>query len=239
VADRWQTAWTWPPPGSEVTSYYLGPKHSLIMSLPTSDGADTYSVDYGATTGKRSRWEPLLGDEASGGSSVLNYGDRRTQDQRLLTYDGSPLRFDVEVTGDPSATLYLTSTASDGYVFAYLEDIDGNGVVHYVTEGELRAIDRKPAPATEGLGPEAVQHSFLRRDARPLKPGQVAELTVDLLPISYLFKAGHSIRLAIAGADRDHFPNFAGAPPLLTIERNTVYASHLDLPIIVQSGAPD
>jgi uncharacterized protein len=63
-------------------------------------------------------------------------------------------------------------------------------------------------------------------------------LTIDLLPISYLFKAGHSIRLSLAGADRDHSPIFAGTPPLLTIERSIVYASQLDLPVMVQSAAP-
>jgi uncharacterized protein len=179
----------------------------------------------------------VLGDEASGGSSVLNYGDRREEDRTLLSYDSAPLRSDTEVTGDPSVTLYLASTASDGYFFAYLEDLDSSGVVHYVTEGELRAIDRKPAPATAWLPPYAVQHTFLRRDASPLKPGQVAKLTLDLLPTSYLFKAGHSIRLALAGADRDHFPSFAGAPPVLTVERNGAYASYLDLPVMVRSLA--
>jgi uncharacterized protein len=168
---------------------------------------------------------------------VLNYGNRRGEDRRLLTYDSPPLGSDTEVTGDPSVTLYLTSTASDGYIFAYLEDIDSNGVVHYVTEGELRAIDRKPAPATGWLPPDVPQHTFLRRDASPLKPGQVAKLTLDLLPISYLFKAGHSIRLALAGVDRDHFPIFAGAPPMLTVERSAAYPSHLDLPVMAKSAA--
>jgi uncharacterized protein len=236
VADRWQSAWTWPPPGSERRTYYFGPNHSLAtIPPPSAHAADTYRVDYSATTGRRSRWEPLLGDEASGGSSVLDYGDRRHEDHGLLSYESAPLRSDTEITGDLSVTLYLTSSASDGYVFAYLEDVDGSGVVHYVTEGELRAIDRKPAPATEWLPRDSVQHTFLRRDASPLKPGQVAKLTLDLLPVSYLFKAGHSIRLALAGADRDHFPIFAGAPPILTVERNATYASHLDLPVMVRS----
>ncbi len=42
---------------------------------------------------------------------------------------------------------------------------------------------------------------------------QRAVLTFDLLPTSYLFKRGHSIRLAVAGADADHFAPLPGDLP--------------------------
>jgi len=65
-----------------------------------------------------------------------------------------------------------------------------------------------------------------------LIPGEVAELRFDLLPTSYSFKMGHSIRLAIAGADQDHFASFPGAPPTVSIQRSVPYPSCVELPVI-------
>ena len=62
---------------------------------------------------------------------------------KLLFFFSMPLDVDTEVTGHPVITLYVSSTATDGEFFAYLEDVDANSTVTYVTEGELRAIHRK------------------------------------------------------------------------------------------------
>ena len=61
----------------------------------------------------------------------------------------------------------------------------------------------------------------------------MAEIAFDLFPISVLLKKGQRIRLAIAGADKDTFASIPGCEkPEITVERNSVYASYLDLPII-------
>ncbi len=55
--------------------------------------------------------------------------------------------------------------------------------------------------------------------------------TVDFTHTSVLFRAGHRIRIAIAGAD-----TFARVPaegtPTWTVERNPARASHISLPVI-------
>ena len=68
-------------------------------------------------------------------------------------------------------------------------------------------------------------HSFNRGDAEPLVPGEMATLTFDLLPVSYRIPAGHRLRLALAGADRDHFAQLPADPPTLRFHRVT----HIDL----------
>ncbi len=236
VEEKWKTASRWPLPNQTTVSYYLGPGHALTLSRPAaSEGADVYTVDYHAGTGRHSRWEPLMGPEFSGGSSRLDYGDRRQADRRLLTYDTLALAADVEVTGHPIVTLYVSSTASDGNFFAYLEDVAPDGRVGYVTEGELRASDRRlgdpsssPIPVLRFLP----YHSFLSRDREMLVPGAAASLIFDLLPASYLFRRGHWIRLALAGTDCDHFASFGGDPPRLRFEHNAGYPSRLDLPVV-------
>ena len=66
-----------------------------------------------------------------------------------------------------------------------------------------------------------------------ISPSEVAEIAFDLLPISVRFEAGWQLRLAIAGSDKDVFAPIPGCEaPEITVERNSQYASYIDLPII-------
>jgi predicted acyl esterase len=110
--------------------------------------------------------------------------------------------------------------------------VDENGKVTYVTEGELRALHRKISEDPQPYSNVVPYHSFKRKDGKPLKPGKVTELVFDLLPTSYLFKKGHSIRIALASADKDHFAPSAFAPPVLKYYRDQEHSSHVTLPVI-------
>lgn len=65
-------------------------------------------------------------------------------------------------------------------------------------------------------------------------PGKVTPLTMDLLPTSYQFKQGHRIRVALAGADIDHFQLLEGPAPIWEIQHTPDHPSHIDLPIVRQ-----
>jgi len=224
--EKWKAAETWPPPGLQAVTYYLAARNLLAPNRPAGDGFDTYRTDSTVGTGSRTRWDGI-----TGGFPVSHtYTDRRRTDERLLTYTSTPFEQDTEVTGHPIVTLYLSSTGIDGAVFAYLEDVDPDGRVFAVTEGQLRAVHRKLSAAAPY--PDVVPyHSFKRADALPLIPGAVVELVFDLLPTSYLFRRGHSVRLALAGADRDHFATFPGTPTL-QVYRSRQHASHIELPVM-------
>jgi putative CocE/NonD family hydrolase len=154
-------------------------------------------------------------------------------DQRLLTYTSPVLTQDTEITGYPIVTLYAASTATDGAFFAYLEDVDEAGKVTYVTEGQLRALHRRVSSEPPPYNMLVPYHSFRRRDGMPLVPGEVAELTFGLLPTSVLIKKGHRICIAIAGHDRDTFARVpAEGIPIITVARNRLHASFVDLPVI-------
>ena len=67
----------------------------------------------------------------------------------------------------------------------------------------------------------------------PLVPGEVAEITFGLLPTSALIRKGHQIRLGIAGHDEGTFVRFPDeGTPTLTISRDRVRASFIDLPVV-------
>jgi putative CocE/NonD family hydrolase len=229
VEERWKDADTWPPP-SQATSFYFAANHALTTTPPADgEAADSYQVDYSHGTGPRSRWDSAIGGR------FVSYPDRAEQDAKLLVYESAPLVQDTEVTGHPIASLQVTSTAEDGAFFVYLEDVDAEGRVSYVTEGELRALHRHVSTAAAPYADPVPYHSFERADAEPLVPGEAAELSFDLLPTSYLFRKDHRIRVAVAGADKDHFALIPeGRPPTIRVHRDAARASRVVLPVVAR-----
>lgn len=226
--EKWKSTSIWPPAGSTTMRWYLAAENALSAKRPESQSdSDKYTIDYEATTGATNRWHTQMD-----GSDVI-YLDRAEQDAGLLTYTSDPLTEDVEITGNPVITLYVSSTHTDGAFFVYLEDVDEAGEVRYLTEGQLRGIHRKVSADSPPYNMLIPYHSFKRKDAMPLVPGETARLNFGLRPISVLIKKGHRIRVAIAGADKDSFARIPKeGTPTITVERNRTYASHIDLPVI-------
>ena len=230
--EKWKSADTWPLPEQRMTAFYLAAGAKLLKTAPNNEsGFDTYQVDYSAGTGKTSRWESLLRDDYH--QDPTQYPDRREEDKKLLVYDSDVLPDAVEVTGHPLVKLYLSSNQTDGYFIVYLEDIDPSGKVIYVTEGGLRGIHRKISDEKPLYSDVVPYRTYKKKDAMPLIPGEKAELVFDLLPTSYCFQKGHRIRVAIAGADQDHFSVKDPQPQArLKVYRNRITASLIELPII-------
>jgi len=152
-------------------------------------------------------------------------------DEKGLTYTTPPLASDVEVTGHPVMHLWVSSTATDGDFFVFLEEIDEDGVSQFVSDGILRASHRATAtPPWDHLG--LPWHRSYEEDLIDL-PGEPVELVFDLYPTSNIFDEGHRIRLTITCADSDNFetPELS-PPPTVSVYRNTEYASYITLPII-------
>jgi putative CocE/NonD family hydrolase len=209
--------------------WYMAQGHGLTTQPPAAaTGSDRYTVDFEASTGDRNRWWELGGIK----KQTVFYPRRAEAAAHLLTYLTPPLAEDTEITGHPVVTLYVTSTASDGAFFVYLEDVAPDGHVTYVTEGELRAIHRKISPGPAPYKMLAPYHSFKRADVMPLIPGEVAELSFGLLPTSALIRKGHRIRIGIAGHDAGTFVRIpSSGTPVITVERNSAHASFIDLPV--------
>lgn len=228
VEEKWKESDTWPPSGIHRVPYYFSQGGALSASPPQEkEASDAYRVDYKANTGKSTRWRNQLETDHR-----INYGKRNNQDSRLLVYTSLPLERDMEVTGHPIVTIHAASSATDGIFITYLEDMDGNGRSNYVTEGMLRAIHRKLSGETPPYSSPVPYRSFMKKDAMPLVPGEAAELTFDLLPTSYLFRKGHRIRIAIAGADASHFAPLSPEPPDIKVYRDRLRPSRIDLPVM-------
>jgi hypothetical protein len=227
--EKWKESMVWPPEGFQERRYYLFRGNGLVPDEPGNDeGVDQYHVDYSAGTGVYSRF----GKHLEGGRFPVTYPDRKNRDKKLLTYTSSPLDADMEVTGHPFLTLYASFSSTDGAILAYIEDVQPDGRIFVATDGCLRACFRKLSNEQPPYVQIDPYHTFKRDDAEPLVPGELAGMTFGLFPVSYLFRKGHSIRLSIAGADKDNFVLLPqGEPPTVAVHYGGGHASFLTIPL--------
>jgi putative CocE/NonD family hydrolase len=224
--ERWKSAQQWPPPGTVTRSLYFAAGATLSESASEAGGADEHVVDFAAGTGVYSRF----GKHMTGGRSAVSYPKRAVADARLLSYTSAALSEDMEVTGHPVVRLFLSSSATDGAVLVYLEDVGPDGSVLNVTDGCLRASARATAPAPYWF--EGPFHPYAQADPALLVPGELIELAFDLFPVSWLFRAGHRVRIAISGADKDNFvPVAQDQRPRLQVHRGAACLSRVELPV--------
>lgn len=229
--EKWKSAETWPPPKTQYTPLYLNENKTLsprkdLRIKNDDDSFDSFRADTTVGSGPHSRWRSLAGKL----QTPHIYPDRKSRDSLLTIYETSPLNNNFEVSGHAIANLFISSSEPDACLFVYLEDVDEKGNVHYVTEGLFRAIHRKVSDEKPPYKDVVPYHSYLSKDTQPLVPEEITELRFDILPVSYLFKKGHKIRIAIAGADADHFRPMTNSVPEIKIWRNERYDSRIELP---------
>jgi hypothetical protein len=231
----WRTAGQWPLPGTQRTRFYFAKGRSgsvastndglLCTEAPVgADGADTYTVDYSTTSGVDARWSAVVKEG--------RYPAQRANDEKALTYTTASLERDLEIVGHPVAHLWLTTKAPDLDVFVYVEEVDAQGNVAYVTEGNLRASHRALGQAPWGnLG--LPFHRSYQEDVAPIPAGEPVELVFDLLPTGKRFCQGTRIRIAVTCADADNFdtPKLDPAPRVHFL-RDIAHASFVELPIL-------
>jgi len=183
-ANRWQDATDWPPPDTTETVLYLGPGPSrstrslnngdLLLSLPQEEGVDPY------------RHDPDDPIPTVGGNWMADpHGptDHRSVEPRLLTYSSPVLTVDLEITGQPIAELYASSSAVDTDFVVRLCDVYPDGRAMLVDEGILRARFRD---------------SFT--EPKVLTPGAIERFRIPLSPTSIVLPAGHRLRLHVASS---------------------------------------
>jgi uncharacterized protein len=226
-ADVWRDEQDWPLPDTRLEPYYLRAGGALSTAAPGDEPPETYTYDphnpVGTTGG--ATFLPGLFIAANAGPR-----DQRPLDGRadVLTYMTAPLVRDTEVTGPIELTLYVSSSACDTDFTGKLVDVHPDGRAEILTDGILRARYRD---------------SF--SDPRPLEPGTVHELRIDLWATANVFKAGHRIRLDVSSSNFPRFDRNTNTGGTIAreserdfvIARNTVHhdaghPSHVVLPLI-------
>lgn len=137
----------------------------------------------------------------------------------------------MEICGSPEINLKIKADVPDCVFFIYLEDVAPNGQVYYLTEGILRAIHRKLSQDEPPLAQLGSYHSFKKDDASPLNPGEVSAVRFALQPVSALLRAGHRLRVSLAGHDRGTFPRIPSREnPQWWVQCNCHNSSWIEIP---------
>ncbi len=207
AGQEWRGAAAWPLPGTRDEKLRLEPAR--------------FTVNYGVEC-------PA---ETNGRNGILAMALACPSPLGGPHFRGAPMAADTELTGDPVADIWISADAPDVNLFVYLEDEapDGNAVT--LSDGRLRASLRKVSAApfrTLGL---PWQRGFAE-DAEPLVAGKPVRLQFPLLPVSYIVKQGHRLRVSVAGADfreRDRAPR--DPAPVINILASTDHPSYVTLPI--------
>ncbi len=235
----WRDEASWPLRRQRLTPFHLADGGLLDTARPAR-GADRHVVD--PATDARSRGASRWNFGVSGAREPLSLD---ADAARRLHYTTAPLAADLEVTGHPLLTVTLSSTAANGDLYAYLEDVGPDGRSLLVSEGQLRlnyvrvrSVQEIVAEPRSGMRvrPQLPWHGYRRHDfvADPLQGGRARTYRLDLMPTSWLFRAGHRIRLSLAGADAPSFASHPAAgtvPPVWTVQRGAGL-SRLELPVI-------
>ena len=164
--------------------------------------------------------------------------------RRVLTFTTAPLDADLEVTGPIVLKLFASSTAIDTQFIVKIAD-------QHPQDEAARNKGDQPAftPASKGWLKASHREKDEKRSTKlrpfyahanpqPLKPGEIYEFDIEVLPMSYTFKKGHRMRLEIANSDspltdgifaHPYHPTQMGSD---TIYHDAVHASCLLLPVI-------
>jgi len=222
--EAWRAAQSWPPVGSTAT-LHLDRGGTLSAAAPAA-GADTYQVDFGRGTGTKTRYERL-----GAADTREYYPDWQGRDAGMLCYTSAALPAAAEFSGHAIVSLEVSASEPDAALFVYLSEVEPADTVRYVTEGVLRALHRREQPCPPFHQTAWPYHSLARADAVAMPIDQPQRIRFALLPTSWRFSAGSRIRLAIAGADADHYAQIPhGRPPRLVVHRGPD-GSHLELPL--------
>jgi hypothetical protein len=165
----------------------------------------------GAGTVHRLPYIPSAGAEAGAWWGELPV-DQAPLDETCLVYETEPLPEDVAIIGSPRAILSASVDAARANFFARLSDVAGpDGQVTLVSGGGLNGAHRRSAERPE-----------------PLEPGAVERLEVPMRLTSWVFPAGHRIRLALS----NHlWPMMWPTPHPMTMSLH-VAGSSLVLPVV-------
>jgi len=227
IGNWWTTLPAFPTP--TYMAYYMQPDLTLAAT-PTTNTTARFTYLY----------DPENPVPNIGGHNLFGecgQWDQRVNEARadVISFTTDVLTEHTVVTGRVTATLFVSSSAVDTDFTAQITDVYPDGRSMLVTQGIQRMRWRlnNTVPAY-------------------LTPGAVYEITVDLWTTSYIFEAGHRIRVSVSSSNYPHFNANKNNGLLVTEEDNlppvvatnvlhttSSYPSRLNLPTVTLDQVPD
>ncbi|MBK8249991.1 MAG: CocE/NonD family hydrolase [Gemmatimonadetes bacterium] len=167
----WRSEPTWPLTGLRDTALFPG----VSGTLGDRPGSGRPTL----------RYDPGTGVEAGG--PVMWFGDVTPDlapgDRSALNFDTEPLAAPLEILGLPRAVLSVSATARQAHWLVRLSDVAPDGRVTLVASAGQNGAHRRSARS-----PEAIV------------PGVRFPLEIEMHATSWVFPAGHRLRLSVTNA---------------------------------------
>ena len=220
--------------------YYLrkGPSGSVTSLNDGALSTEKPAAGEAATSYTYPDWEWV------NGVAIIGPDGRVDPVRRVLTFTSAPLEADLEVTGPIVLELYASSSAIDTQFIVKLTDqhpqdaaarAKGEQPAYTpVSKGWLKASHREKDPQRS----TPTRPFYTHTNPQPITPGEIYQFDIEVLPISYVFKKGHRIRLELANGDspatdgvfsHPYHPTLMGTD---TIHHDGAHASCLLLPVM-------
>jgi uncharacterized protein len=184
-ANEWRTSEVWPPAGTGSSEFYLGA--GTLGPQPDSE-PHTFQYDYDPADPVPSRGGAICCtyDDTVAGAVEQSSLARRSD---VVSFASDPLANDLEIVGNPSARLFVSTDGPDTDFTVKLLDIFPDGRAFNIQDGVIRLRYRngiaQPALAT---------------------PGEIYEIAVNLRPVAFRIQRGHRLGLQVSSSN---FPRLA------------------------------
>jgi putative CocE/NonD family hydrolase len=242
-ANVWRAEEEWPPKRATYVPYYLrkGPSGSVTSLNDGGMSTEKPPANEPSTSYTYPDWQWV------NGVAIIGPDGRVDAVRRVNTFTTAPLEADVDVTGPIVLKLFASSTAIDTQFIVKLSDVHpqdaaarGKGeqpTFTPVAKGWLKASHREKDEKRS----TPTRPFYTHTNPQPIKPGKVYEYDIEVLPVSYVFKKGHRIRLEIANGDHGatdsvfvhpYHPTLMGTD---TFHHDATQPSHLLLPVVGKS----
>jgi len=206
--NQWETASSWPVPGTRKAPLFLGPaaddRPGTLTSRPTAIGAEQSFVD-----------DPLQTAEQLADTELA-------ADPNRLVYLTRPLTEAVRLSGTPRVTVRASLDGRSPYLSALLVD--------YGSDARFAGVRRLSEMDCVGPGIPEDPGCFARREyvtavtpykivtrgwldvrnrhtpwrSQPVVPGATYLFSWDLQPNDHVFQPGHRLEIVIISTDRDY-----------------------------------
>lgn len=237
--NQWRTADDWPLPQTQWQRFYI---HSMGNANTAAGDGVLSRNEPGSEAPDRFTYDPHHPVPTVGGAiigAIAGVGgitgplEQFHIEKRLdvLCYTTPELKEDIEITGPLQLHLFAATSARDTDFTAKLIHVYSDGRAYNLSEGIIRASDRKLTGRRELVNPD-----------------EVYEYVITLGQTSQLFRKGHRIRIDISSSN---FPQFdrnmntgnpigddsLGISAKQTVYHQSGYASYIDLPVIPNKSA--
>lgn len=243
--ERWRTESSWPLPDSRRVRLFLRGDNGSFAESPSSGslgerakkGDRAFKVKYDPQQGPFLR--TMVSASASPPNSLRLTMNQSDDEKRVASWTSSSLASPIEVTGNPALSIWAASSTTDADFVVQLTDVHPDGSSRTVVAGYLNG----PRMTYANRETAAVE------PPTPLIPGQPKQFVIKLHPTSYVFRAGHRVRVSVAGGAAigigtdgkpQNAPQGPGRNPdafEITLLQGANHASYLELPVVADGWA--